>query len=78
MQITKRLQSKGAKLELAEEFAEIMKEREQVSIENLSTKEDIKNLENRLESKIKIFVLANTITIIVVNISTIGLFKLFG
>lgn len=42
LQITKRLQSKGAEVELAEEFAEIIKEREQHSIANLATKNDLK------------------------------------
>lgn len=46
------LQSKGAKTELAEEFAEIMKEREQASIENLATKNDILNVNNHSTKEI--------------------------
>ena len=52
LQITKRLQSKGIKTEAAEEFAEIIKEREQNSFENLVTKDDLLATKTDLENKI--------------------------
>lgn len=41
LQITKRLQNTGMNPESAEEFAEILKERDEASFEKLVTKEDL-------------------------------------
>ena len=78
LQITKRLQGKGAKPELAEEFAEIMKEREQQSIENLATKDDLNKAIDSSKKDLKIFIMANSITTIAIMTGIISLFKIFN
>ena len=49
LEITKRLQNKGAKPELAEEFAEILKDTHSESIKNLATKQDLKDIKKDIK-----------------------------
>lgn len=52
LQIARRLQNKGLSAESAEELAEILKEQEQQSFQNLATKDDIKALQIATKSDI--------------------------
>ena len=66
LEVTKRLQNKGAKPELAEEFAEILKDTHSESIKNLATKQDIKDVKKDIKlvrSEIKIAMLTTIISL---------------
>lgn len=52
LQFSKRMQKAGLQQKVADEFAEIFRETQTHSLENLATKQDLNNLEQRLDVRI--------------------------
>jgi hypothetical protein len=52
LQFSKRMQKAGMQQKVAEEFAEILRESQVRSLEDVASKQDLKNLEQKLEIKI--------------------------